>query len=136
MSRELKFRVWNEAKNKFMPSGFIGISDGKFIDLKNGSIHFDSDDKVIEQFTGLRDKNGKEIYENDLIKAVGKNVVDDTLSVVFKNGAFCLKLGQESEPFFNDDYNIDFTLSHLEIIGNIHENGDLLKNLGGENENR
>ena len=88
---------------------------------------FDSDDKIIEQFTGLCDKNGKEIYENDLIKAVGENTLDDTLSVVFKNGAFCLKLGQESQPFFNDDYGMNFTLSHLEVVGNIHENGELLK---------
>ena len=127
--RELKFRVWDEiTKSYFIESHKVQM---RVYSTKNVSIsHLGLVpllEQVIEQFTGLVDKNGKEIYENDLIKAVGKNVVDDTLSVVFKNGAFCLKLGQESQPFFNDDYDIDFTLSHIEVIGNIHENGDLLK---------
>ena len=127
--RELKFRVWNEFENKFMPRGVIEISYGSFIDidLRNGSIRFNHGDKIVEQFTGLRDRNGKDIYENDLIRAVGKNVVDDTFSVVFKNGAFCLKSGQKSRPLFDDDCGINFILSHLEVVGNIHENGDLLK---------
>lgn len=130
MSRELKFRVWNGSQ--FINTGkdcyVITPNDGKLNRVlfdEGGLLPYEN--AIIEQFTGLRDRNGKEIYENDLMRAVGKNTADDTLSVVFKNGAFCLKLGKESEPFFNDDYDINFTLSHLEVIGNIHENGDLLK---------
>ena len=117
--RELKFRVWNEDKNKFMPSGFIGISDGKFIDLKNGSVHFDSDDKIVEQFTGLRDKNGKEIFEGDITRDsdedIAKVVWDNDHAAEFN---FILSNGFDNIGFDGDD---------VEIIGNIHENGDLLK---------
>ena len=130
MSRELKFRVWNEFENKFMPSGFIGISDGKFIDLKNGSVHFDSDDKIIEQFTGLCDRNGKEIYENDLVNA----------EFIYKNGEkdcfynFLITYHENESAFFYDgDLGESIPLMQiskqydLKVIGNIHENGDLLK---------
>ena len=130
MSRELKFRVWNEFENKFMPSGFIGISDGKFIDLKNGSVHFDSDDKIVDQFTGLRDRNGKEIYDNDLVNAefIHKNGEKD----YFYN--FLITYHENESAFFYDgDLGESIPLMQiskqydLKVIGNIHENGDLLK---------
>ena len=119
MPRELKFRVWNEDKNKFMPSGFIGISDGKFIELKNGSIHFDSDDKIVEQFTGLRDKNGKDIFEGDIIR----DSDGDIAKVVWDNDH-----AAEFNFFWSNGFdNMGLDGDDVEIIGNIHENGDLLK---------
>lgn len=126
MSRELKFRVWNEDKNKFMPSGFIGISDGKFIDLKNGSIHFDNDDKIVEQFTGLRDKNGKEIFEGDVLKLAG---FEGVFRVRFLK-AHAMFISYQIEKDYSDSRVIrfsDLSRDEMVIVGNIHENGDLLK---------
>ena len=119
MSRELKFRIWDEDKNKFIPSGFIGIGDRKFIELKNGFLHFDSDDKVIEQFTGLRDKNGKEIFEGDIIR----DSDEDIAKVVWDND-----YAAEFNFFWSNGFdNMGLDGDDVEIIGNIHENGDLLK---------
>ena len=146
MSRELKFRVWNEDKNKFMPSGFIGISDGKFIDLKNGSVHFDSDDKIIEQFTGLVDRNGKEIYEGDIVKlhkvdekSFGeksplieiagfsqKNCEKYNNTAAATTGFFGAILTKKRGSCMGLSWN-QAIYEHYEVIGNIHENWELLK---------
>ena len=126
MSRKLKFRVWNEDENKFMPSGLIGISDGKFIDLKNGSVHFDNDDKIIEQFTGLVDKNGKEIFEGDVLKLAGFGGVFRVRYVK----AHAMFIAEQIENDYSDARAVPFSdlaRDEMVIIGNIHENGDLLK---------
>ena len=105
--RELRFRVWNEDKGAFMPSGFIVIS------LANSFIHFDSDDKVIEQFTDLRDNIIRD-YDEDIAKVVWDNDHAAEFNFIWSDG-------------FG---NIGFDGDDVEVIGNIHENVDLLKNLG------
>lgn len=69
------------------------------------------------QFTGLKDKNGKEIYEGDLLKRPG------FLSI------FEVKWQEESAAFLRQSMNWIYQSidSGLEIIGNIHENPELLK---------
>ena len=129
-----------------MPSGFIGISDGKFIDLKNGSVHFDSDDKIIEQFTGLVDRNGKEIYEGDIVKlhkvdekSFGeksplieiagfsqKNCEKYNNTAAATTGFFGAILTKKRGSCVGLSWN-QAIYEHYEIIGNIHENGDLLE---------
>lgn len=69
------------------------------------------------QFTGLHDKNGKEIYEGDILKAVftdGVSDVDDLQVVTFKDGCF-----------MDGDMGLWETYTDSEIIGNIYENPEL-----------
>ena len=78
----------------------------------------EADEIVIEQFTGLRDKNGTEIYEGDIL-------IDDTGEpieywvVKFSGGGFVGECAGVAEPLFE--------LTNLEIAGNIHENPELLE---------
>lgn len=115
--REIKFKAW--AKNKMwdieemdFSTGFLGIRDSI---TKKGEGIFGFDKANILQFTGLKDKLGKEIYEGDIIQPEDskKDVV------IFSDGLFHRKHETTKTPIRN--------LGEIEVIGNIYENPELLK---------
>lgn len=123
--RELKIRAWhkpykqmcNVSMLQFDYDGTICaavIIEKPFNDQRLAKI----DDLIIEQFTGLKDKNGTEIYEGDIL-------IDDTgepieyCVVRFSEGGFIGECAGVSEPLFE--------LTSLEVVGNIHENPELLE---------
>lgn len=107
--REIKFRAW-DLKTNYMHYG------NQYITMSlDGQGRLSSDELIFMQYTGLKDKNGNEIYEGDIINClhpISKKFVAYG-EVSFKNG--CFKF-----DYINDPWNL-FTASEIEVVGNIYE---------------
>jgi len=114
--RELKFRAWGININEYMgipndPSNVINIL-GELINRGTW---------IIEQYTGLKDKNGKEIYEGDIVKVL------NSYSSVYQCNS-----GEWILPhFYKEDDPISSLIFHcdkgqIEVVGNIHQNPELI----------
>lgn len=121
--RNIKFRVWNSDENKFENLSDIIITiDELGVDIyrNNGSVLYDYE---LNQYTGLKDKNGKGVYEGDIIKYSHKAVGKINRVVNYKYGMFGIKGIIEGMhiPFAN------ILDNEYEVIGNIYEDSELLK---------
>lgn len=126
--RLIKFRAWAHAsKIMFYPDGEDGwnIEKGKLPPLPN---------TTLMQYTGLKDENGKEIYEGDIVSNNSLNYSHEKLIITFVDGAFCVGLIFAAK--FSERITIRDAMSiakhHdmelvLEVLGNIHENPELFK---------
>jgi len=116
--REIKFRAWDKSSSEMMsheefcPDDNVTDYDG-WVDLDSW---LRSDDYVIMQYTGLKDKNGKEIYEGDIFK---KGRVKFTIE--FRDGAFEM-IGINIISVIR----LSHSYRDIEIVGNIYENPELL----------
>ncbi len=115
--RVIRFRAWDNEKNEFI---YWSLGDSNdFWDLINSDENKGANARFTQpqQFTNLKDKNGKEIYEGDIL---GKEKGFSSLEVSFIDGEFVAsnKTLKRIVLWKLDDY---------EVIGNIMENPELLK---------
>lgn len=89
--------------------------------------------ETISQFTGLLDKNGKEIFEGDIIKMSTATYGDEIFRIGYEDshiGAFCLCSDEQEDTsrfvsIFGGNYG--YEPFYCEVIGNIHDNPELIK---------
>ena len=117
--REIKFRVWSNPNKRYVQDedDYYVRSDGQFVEISLGDMfnELNTDRFIFEQYTGIKDKNSKEIYEGDIVKnQFGKFAV-----VEFHIGQFIVT---DKKGWWNSLNN------HMPctIIGNIHQNPELL----------
>lgn len=121
--REIKFRAWHNGLEKMIYDNF----------LTQNTVHFfESEPITMMQYTGLKDKNGKEIYEGDIIKSfypaweelgIKYPKEEYITDVIWDNGEYRTK---DFSPLYVHVDNEEANVS-CEIIGNIYENPELLE---------
>ena len=115
------------------------------VKLEEATIHYINSkivsSKTVGQYTGLTDKNGKKIFEGDIVRVKGKETeenwkdYDEFGKVVFENGAFLIKVANifNGKKYFSEVHSRYMTTAdwvEREVVGNVFENKELL----GENK--
>ena len=133
MNDRFKFRVLDKNKNKYVKSGYIAIDEfgdlREFCDKRYDNVCADidqCDNYIVEFFTGLSDINGKLIYEGDIVRFNEKHWSPNQKQLVEWN-----KKTTGWNPFANydSDCGIYFCENKCEVIGNIHENPELMEKI-------
>lgn len=132
--REIKFRAWViedkhmadvlaiDFERKLLRYDGEKYGGGWVLDWseQSGSLEF----VELMQSTGLKDKNGTEIYEGDVVRVQARTGIPHETTVIFENGGFMLREGRELFGSVAYAANPD---KNGEVIGNIYENPELLK---------
>ena len=134
--REIKFRAWDKDKEEMltpdMSEWCINFENGG-IDVLESNMNFSTQEDCyisienyeLMEFTGLKDKNGKEIYEGDILECDWNDTrypIHNIGPVKWDNRNACWRLGEGGTA--KDDAE-----NHFKVIGNIYENPELLTKL-------
>lgn len=123
MQDRFKFRAWNIENEKYI----YGIEKGLNVLSQAGNIRVlslreidDNEFYHLEQCTGLKDKNGKLIYEGDIVET--HDYTTEHSQIIFDKGCYILKSKDVAMYEHLSNYE-----KECEVIGNIHENPELLE---------
>ena len=129
--REIKFREW-DADNHCMVYDWYKVvsqkpySENRFLGIQKQTLATE-----VMQYTGLKDKNGKEIYEGDIITTEIKYLDHLKQYIIgFRNGTFCFLENDEEVQVWDDGINKWHSLENIysiRVVGNIYENPEILK---------
>lgn len=134
--KELKFRIWIKDEKRYYDES----DEESYMIVPNGNVTYTSEayeedgvwfndttsatnDVIVEQYTGLKDKNGKEIYEGDVVEYTTCYYGNE------KRHRKVVEWKEWDSDDFGEPHNIGYRdlSEYMEVIGNVHENADLLE---------
>ena len=121
--REIKFRAWDKEYKSMHEASYIDWHENE-VGYDKGNYYTNLDSCILMQYTGLKDINGKEIYESDIVRCMlGEhwNYKETIGTVLFHCGEWALE--EKGSMFFKIKL---YRCKEIEIIGNIYENPELL----------
>jgi len=121
--RQIKFRAWDSKAKEWAFN--IGLDIYGLTGFLSNKEQMDKD-LTFAQFTGLKDKNGKEIYEGDLINYTTSRLVDDVWEVIWHAGGFYTR--DKTKGLSPLVFPTLASTANIEVRGNIYENPNLLEN--------
>lgn len=143
--REIKFRVWDPVQHKMLKPSYLEFIDGNAYWVEAGEDDSQNDGPIdspvtrpvvkvgmlLEQYTGVNDTNGREIYEGDIIRfqlfATAQGIVGD-IRYNSRYG-YCVFFYNGVKTMWRQEYWTDYKA--LQVVGNIHEDPELLE---GDND--
>lgn len=123
--RDIKFRVWDKRWNKMIYDVQDTFEENYTLGIDYFGQYLKNEDSFeVMQYTGLKDCNGKEIYEGDILNVSHEYSGSfQPIIIVFEDGCFKGQAYHKmTKPFI-----LDTPITVLEVIGNIYENENLIK---------
>ena len=133
MNDRFMVRYWCKDSKKYLDSHKLVYNNGTYTQVStkqspNGTYHsyivrdWNTSELIPEQCSGLKDKNGKLIYDGDILQDC-----EQRIRVVFDEQRYCFMFEYQNTRAYKPITCIDVLDSELEVIGNVHENEGLLK---------